>query len=150
MQIKSKITAILFVSVLVDFLEFTIILPLLPKILTFYGSGTGVSHVSDRLFDRQRLFSMFRIRSMFEQCRWLPSFGMLLALLMIQNGIRFYSEVNKQRNTIHQVLHLISIGIVGSLFSFLQFISSTLCGAASDRYGRKPVLLLSMVADHRS
>jgi MFS family permease len=40
---------------------------------------------------------------------------------------------------------LFSIGIVGSLFSFLQYFSSTLCGAASDRYGRKPMLLLSMV-----
>lgn len=40
---------------------------------------------------------------------------------------------------------MILIGIVGSLFSLLQFFSSTICGAASDRYGRKPVLLLSMV-----
>jgi len=36
-------------------------------------------------------------------------------------------------------------GIIGSLFSFLQFFSSTLCGAASDRYGRRAVLLVSMV-----
>ncbi len=40
---------------------------------------------------------------------------------------------------------IIFLGIIGSLFSFLQFFSSTLCGAASDRYGRKPMLLLSMV-----
>jgi len=37
------------------------------------------------------------------------------------------------------------LGIIGSLFSLLQFFSSTLCGIASDRYGRKPILLLSMV-----
>ena len=41
-----KIIAILFLTILIDFLEFTIILPLLPRILTFYGSGTGLSHVS--------------------------------------------------------------------------------------------------------
>ncbi|RNA40229.1 major facilitator superfamily domain-containing 10 [Brachionus plicatilis] len=35
-------------------------------------------------------------------------------------------------------------GLIGSLFSFLQFVSSTLIGAASDLYGRKPVLLLAM------
>ena len=33
-------------------------------------------------------------------------------------------------------------GMIGSLFSLLQFISSTIIGAASDSYGRKPVLLL--------
>ena len=36
-------------------------------------------------------------------------------------------------------------GLIGSLFSFLQFISSTIIGAASDSYGRKPVLLFVMV-----
>ncbi|CAF0987375.1 unnamed protein product [Didymodactylos carnosus] len=36
-------------------------------------------------------------------------------------------------------------GIVGSLFSILQFLSSTLAGSASDRYGRKPVLIFSML-----
>jgi hypothetical protein len=45
MRITSNIIGILFISILIDFLEFTIILPLLPKILTYYGSGTGVSHV---------------------------------------------------------------------------------------------------------
>jgi len=41
-----KIITILFLSVLIDFLEFTIILPLLPKILTYYGSDTGANHVN--------------------------------------------------------------------------------------------------------
>jgi hypothetical protein len=45
MKITSNIIGILFISILIDFLEFTIILPLLPKILTYYGSGTGVSRV---------------------------------------------------------------------------------------------------------
>jgi hypothetical protein len=45
MGAKSNIISILFISILIDFLEFTIILPLLPKILTYYGSGTGANHV---------------------------------------------------------------------------------------------------------
>ncbi len=45
MGAKSNIINILFISILIDFLEFTIILPLLPKILTYYGSGTGSNHV---------------------------------------------------------------------------------------------------------
>lgn len=42
---KSNIINILFISILIDFLEFTIILPLLPKILTYYGSEVGSNHV---------------------------------------------------------------------------------------------------------
>ncbi|XP_010875488.1 major facilitator superfamily domain-containing protein 10 [Esox lucius] len=34
-------------------------------------------------------------------------------------------------------------GLVGSLFSLLQFFASPLTGAASDRYGRKPLLILT-------
>jgi len=48
MRITSNIIVVLFISILIDFLEFTIILPLLPKILTYYGSGTGVSHVRNK------------------------------------------------------------------------------------------------------
>ena len=36
-------------------------------------------------------------------------------------------------------------GLIGSLFSLLQFIASPVIGAASDVYGRKPLLLLTMV-----
>ncbi len=36
-------------------------------------------------------------------------------------------------------------GLIGALFSFLQFISSAIIGAASDIYGRKSVLLLVLV-----
>ncbi|CAL8348112.1 unnamed protein product [Lota lota] len=34
-------------------------------------------------------------------------------------------------------------GLIGSLFSLLQFLSSPLTGAASDRHGRRPLLLLT-------
>ncbi|KAK2495160.1 hypothetical protein MC885_000257 [Smutsia gigantea] len=36
-------------------------------------------------------------------------------------------------------------GLIGSVFSFLQFLSAPLTGAASDCLGRRPVLLLSLV-----
>ena len=36
-------------------------------------------------------------------------------------------------------------GLIGSLFSLLQFIASPVIGAASDVYGRKPLLILTMV-----
>lgn len=36
-------------------------------------------------------------------------------------------------------------GLIGSLYSFLQFLSSPITGALSDDYGRKPLLLLTTV-----
>lgn len=36
-------------------------------------------------------------------------------------------------------------GLIGSLYSFLQFLSSPITGALSDDYGRKPMLLLTTV-----
>ena len=73
----SKIIAILFLSILIDFLEFAIILPLLPKILTYYGSGTGASHVRSKLaVDRSMASRMSRIRSTIGSCPWCNSLEM--------------------------------------------------------------------------
>ncbi|KAJ3208565.1 hypothetical protein HDU82_002260, partial [Entophlyctis luteolus] len=38
-------------------------------------------------------------------------------------------------------------GFIGSLFSFLQFVSSPIIGSLSDKYGRKTILLLSMIGN---
>lgn len=38
-------------------------------------------------------------------------------------------------------------GLLGSLFSFLQFFASPLIGASSDILGRKPVLVSTMVSN---
>lgn len=37
-------------------------------------------------------------------------------------------------------------GALGSMFSFLQFVSSPVIGRLSDKYGRRTVLLVSMVS----
>ena len=37
-------------------------------------------------------------------------------------------------------------GLIGSMFSFLQFLAAPLMGAASDVYGRKPLMILSAVS----
>ncbi|MCL4137032.1 UNVERIFIED_CONTAM: hypothetical protein GTU68_049449, partial [Idotea baltica] len=36
-------------------------------------------------------------------------------------------------------------GVLGSMFSLLQFLSSPVCGALSDIYGRKPILLCCLI-----
>jgi len=62
------------------------------------------------------------------------------------NSVLFGGKIKKKQKWFCFIYKInILSGIIGSLFSLLQFFSSTLCGAASDRYGRKPVLLLSMV-----
>ena len=38
------------------------------------------------------------------------------------------------------------LGVIGSLFSLLQFISSPVMGALSDVYGRRPMMIFSMVS----
>ncbi|CAF4220766.1 unnamed protein product, partial [Adineta steineri] len=57
MGIKSNIINVLFISILIDFLEFTIILPLLPKILTYYGSQVDANH--DTLYHKTMSFVQF-------------------------------------------------------------------------------------------
>lgn len=43
-------------------------------------------------------------------------------------------------------MNYFEIGILGSLFSFLQFASSPILGGLSDVYGRKPVMILCLVS----
>lgn len=38
-------------------------------------------------------------------------------------------------------------GVLGSMFSFLQFVASPIVGGLSDVYGRKPVLLVCLVSE---
>ena len=96
---KLNITRILFLSILIDFLEFTIILPLLPKILTYYGSGVGVSHVSvesrgstaSNRIESNRL----RTRCTLKRCPSSSLFATSPELRTIRNGIPFCSEVRR-------------------------------------------------------
>ncbi|XP_071491645.1 major facilitator superfamily domain-containing protein 10-like [Diadema antillarum] len=100
---------IIFVSLILDLLAFTMILPLFPSLLDYYGQQS-------------------------------------------QGGL--YSTLQQSVNQFREVLHIPNIekynsvlfgGILGSLFSLLQFLTSPMIGAASDVYGRRPVMLITMV-----
>ncbi|KAH3789712.1 major facilitator superfamily domain-containing protein 10-like [Dreissena polymorpha] len=105
---EKRILKVVFISLLIDLLAFTVILPLLPSILDYYGSK------EDGLY-RSLKDSVSSFRELVgapDTPRW--------------NSVLFG-------------------GLIGSLFSLLQFVASPVIGATSDVYGRKPLLILTMV-----
>jgi len=98
---------VIFLTIFIDLLGFTIIFPLFPAILEYYlradGTGGGLGWLLARIDDFSRLVG---------------SHGNYRAVLF---G-----------------------GVLGSLYSFLQFICSPIWGALSDRLGRRRVLLITV------
>lgn len=104
-----KSVYVIFASLLLDLLAFTIILPLLPTILESYRKNDSSG---------------------------------LYALLSSQ--IKYFQELVGAPDRYSSVLFG---GFLGSMFSFLQFVISPIMGALSDCYGRKPIMLISLVSD---
>lgn len=110
MEVKTKrVFKYVFILQLIDLLAFTLILPLLPKLLEYYAKN-----------DTSGLYNSFEI-----------SFTKIFSNLI-------HTPVDAQ----NQVL---LAGLLGSWFSLLQFISSPILGSLSDKFGRKPMMLLAMV-----
>ncbi|KAK0143467.1 Major facilitator superfamily domain-containing protein 10 [Merluccius polli] len=103
---SSRVIKIVFISLLLDLLGFTLILPLFPSILDHYGQTEDTVYQS-----LQSVVDWFR-----------ETVGIPMEIKY--NSVLFG-------------------GLIGSLFSLLQFLSSPLTGVASDRYGRRPLLLLT-------
>ncbi|ESO10778.1 hypothetical protein HELRODRAFT_186668 [Helobdella robusta] len=100
---------ILFISLVMDLLAFTVILPLLPTILEHYETAEY-----DFLYDNIKAgVSGFKhLVGIPESEKW--------------NSVLFG-------------------GIVGSMFSYLQFISSPTLGALSDVHGRRPLMIITSI-----
>ncbi|XP_067928742.1 major facilitator superfamily domain-containing protein 10-like isoform X2 [Watersipora subatra] len=105
----TKLGIIIFMSLFIDLLGFTVILPIMPKLLEFYGDQG-----SDSLY--------LAMKSSVE------SFRVLVGA----------PDTAKWNSVLFG-------GFIGSLFSLLQFIASPFIGAASDVYGRRPLILLTMI-----
>lgn len=99
-----------FLSLLLDLLAFTIILPLLPTILDRY-----------RVNDSSGLYQQ------------------------LSRQIKYFQELVGAPERYNSVLFG---GFLGSMFSFLQFVASPIMGGLSDYYGRKPIMLISLVSIH--
>lgn len=100
---------IIFLSLVIDLLAFTVILPLLPSLLEHYGHN-----------DQHGLYAFMK--------NSLSSFRQFVGA----------PDTPKWNSVLFG-------GVIGSLFSFLQFLSTPVIGAASDIYGRRPLMLLCMV-----
>lgn len=98
---------IVFFSLLLDLLAFTMILPLLPSLLEHY-----------RVNDKDGLYSS------------------------LANSIRYFRDLVGAPEKYTSVLFG---GFLGSMFSLLQFLVSPIAGGFSDYYGRKPILLVSLI-----
>nr|XP_034830838.1 major facilitator superfamily domain-containing protein 10-like [Maniola hyperantus] len=103
---NGKVIGLVFVSLLLDLLAFTMILPLLPSLLDYYDKQEGKSNT---LYT-----SLLHAVQSFQKLTGAPD--------------RFAS--------------VLFGGALGSMYSFLQFLTSPIVGSLSDAYGRKPMLLI--------
>lgn len=103
--------AILFLTLFLDLVGFSIIFPLFPAMLEYYlPNGAG-------------------------DATWLGQVMAHLVSLSQQSGA---SNPNFMATVLFG-------GLMGSLYSILQFIFAPIWGAYSDRYGRRPILLLTIL-----
>lgn len=98
---------IVFISLLLDLLAFTMILPLLPSLLDHYKSNDSTGVYS-----------------------WLSG------------KVRYFQEIVGAPDKFNNVLFG---GFLGSMFSFLQYLTSPLYGSISDVVGRKAVMITCLV-----
>ncbi|KAL1304489.1 hypothetical protein AAFC00_003479 [Neodothiora populina] len=117
---RKKVLKVLFISLLLDLISFTFILPLFPKLLEFY-----------RAQDASRTANT-------------PSSPTILSHVL--SALNTYK--NSFAKPINDRYDIVLLGgALGSLFSFCQAIASPIIGTLSDRYGRRKALLCSMVGN---
>ncbi|KAI9284902.1 major facilitator superfamily domain-containing protein [Umbelopsis sp. AD052] len=116
----SKVVRVVFTALLLDILAFTVILPLLPRLLQFY-----------------------RLQEAGDESTIL---GRLLAVVNQYKYLISSQRATKDALTDKWDLVLLG-GFVGSLFSFLQFLVSPYIGKISDSIGRRKTLLLTMIGN---
>ena len=99
----------IFISLVIDLLAFTLILPLFPTLLEYYGYTLNDPYYK---YCEQYLDSTLKL---------------------------FGAPTGRNSNLVFFG------GLLGSLFSLLQFVSTPFIGTFSDIYGRKPLMLFSLM-----
>lgn len=106
---SSRVISVVFLMLLIDLLGFTLILPLLPSILDYYGKT-----------DQDGVY------------RWLQHSVEWFANVIGVPSVRKYNTV-------------LFGGLIGSIFSLLQFLTAPVTGAASDYFGRRLLMMVTTV-----
>jgi len=110
MNSDTKTILTIFISVLIDLLGFTIILPLFPSLFEYYEKSEN-----DTLYT------------------------------YVHSSVESFRNWLNVPSTEAHVTTVLFGGLLGSLFSFLQFINGPILGALSDHYGRKPIIICSLI-----
>ncbi|OBT72668.1 hypothetical protein VF21_08547 [Pseudogymnoascus sp. 05NY08] len=112
--LRSRVLKVVFISLLLDLISFTFILPLFPRLLEFYRSLEPTDIESSPTV----LTSVLRSLNSYKNA--------------------FSRPIDSRYDIV------ILGGALGSLFSGLQAIAAPIIGALSDKYGRRKALLISM------
>lgn len=105
-----SVLRIVFITLFIDLVGFSIIFPLFPSMLAFYQANEA----PDSLFG------------------WLHA------------GLERFTAFAGAADQGWGIIILFG-GMLGSIYSLLQFLCTPLLGALSDRYGRRPVLIASLI-----
>ncbi|KAM0282255.1 hypothetical protein ACHAQH_003119 [Verticillium albo-atrum] len=116
---RKKVLKVITLSLLLDLISFTFILPLFPKLLEFYRDREAPSTISGN-----------------------PQ-------TLLQNVITYLNKYKASfSRPIDSRYDIVLLGgALGSLFSLLQAIASPIIGHLSDRHGRRTALLASMMGN---
>ncbi|KAB5560077.1 major facilitator superfamily domain-containing protein [Coniochaeta sp. 2T2.1] len=118
---RSRVLKVIFISLLLDLISFTFILPLFPKLLEFYRNIEAP--LNDSTADQPAT--------------------LLSSILKYLNTYKasFARPIESRYDIV------LLGGALGSLFSLLQAIASPVIGHLSDHYGRRTALLASMAGN---
>ncbi|KAK7709007.1 hypothetical protein SLS64_006489 [Diaporthe eres] len=117
---RKRVLKVVFVSLLLDLISFTFILPLFPKLLEFYRNSEAPADPTA------------------------PPKDTLLSWILSQ--LNAYKAAFARPIDSRYDIVLLG-GALGSLFSLLQAFASPIIGTLSDRYGRRTALLASMMGN---
>ncbi|KAI1815594.1 MFS general substrate transporter [Poronia punctata] len=115
--LRKRVLKVIFISLLLDLISFTFILPLFPKLLEFYRNSEA-SDSSDKT----------------------------TVLARILSGLNAYKSAFSRPIDSRYDIVLLG-GALGSLFSLLQAVASPVIGHLSDKHGRRTALLASMAGN---
>ncbi|RDL40845.1 uncharacterized protein BP5553_00824 [Venustampulla echinocandica] len=118
---RKKVLRVVFISLLLDLISFTFILPLFPSLLEFYRSKEAPLEASSST----------------------TSPSILNYILTYLNAYK--ASFSRPIDSRYDIVLL--GGALGSLFSLLQALASPVIGTLSDRYGRRTALLFSMAGN---